>query len=232
MIEIRCKATGSKGNMYVISDSNHNLLILELGLGERDCKSIPNYQVDAILVSHHHSDHDYPFKNERMSDEMKKCNYKVYTCDDLEPLHYYKFNDYEVIPFENEHNVKCYSYLIKVENQTILFTTDSKIIPKINHKIDYFMVECNYDVETWKDAIEHFKVVQPSRLLHLSNVCDNHCSLEYNQAYFSELGYRPKGIFHIHKSNSGLLDTEKAKGIMKQFTDNYIIVNSGDRITI
>lgn len=235
MLEIRCRKTGSQGNHYYIVNNHHRILELELGVTDRDVCQAPNSIVDAILVSHEHQDHDKVMKNKmydnvRMSDIMRNKGYKVYTCEDLEPLQLYKFGDWEIVPIENEHNVKCYSYFIKVDGKTILFTTDSTIIPKVNVKVDYFMVECNYDMETWSDIVSCKNNLEQE--LHLANVRSNHCSLEYNIEYFSNLGYRPKGIFTIHKSCSGLLNEDKCKNELSKFTDNYVLLNKFDRIVI
>lgn len=69
-MQLKCLASGSRGNAYVLSDSENNMLLLDAGISIKDIKIGIDFKVSNLkgaLISHDHSDHAYALKDlERM----------------------------------------------------------------------------------------------------------------------------------------------------------------------
>lgn len=233
-MRFECITTGSKGNCYILTNKENQSLVLDLGVAPRFFNFLLPNNVDGILISHNHNDHNKKIKDELMSDIMIQKGYEVITPNDIETEQLFRLGDFEIVAYNNTHNIKCYSYLIRADGDIYLFTTDSSTIPLIEDvMIDYFIVECNFDLASLNKRVAEVKeAVDQREFVHLKNVYENHCSLEYNISYFENLGYRPQAILSIHKSNSGLLDIEKAHNELSKFTDKHFIVENGMRLKI
>jgi hypothetical protein len=82
--------------------------------------------------------------------------------------------------------------LIRVGGDTVLFATDTRLLPKVNNvKIDYFIVEVNY-IERIREQVVLSD--NESNGLHLNGIYQNHHSLESAVEYFESLPYKPKKL--------------------------------------
>jgi len=190
-MEIRCIATGSKGNCYSITVDNETIL-LDCGIGYKDIVRGIDYQigsVKAVLLSHMHGDHSCAYKN------FIKSGIPIYTNDEtvkhfeivsgelmigLPELKSHKISDtYTVIPFYLPHTttfresmelVSCpnFGWLIIAGKEKILYMTDFEYCKYSfkKQKINHFIVECNY-------VDEYVDVDEPN----YKHVLKGHCSL-------------------------------------------------------
>ena len=134
----------------------------------------------------------------------------------------YKLGSFEIIPLPAIHNVECRAYLIRVGGDTVLFATDTRLLPKVNNvKIDYFIVEVNY-IERIREQVVLSD--NESNGLHLNGIYQNHHSLESAVEYFESLPYKPKKIITIHKSNSGLFDENCVVDELSRFAKEGVAV--------
>lgn len=134
----------------------------------------------------------------------------------------YKLGIFEIIPLPAIHNVECRAYLIRVGGDTVLFATDTRLLPKVNNvKIDYFIVEVNY-IERIREQVVLSD--NESNGLHLNGIYQNHHSLESAVEYFESLPYKPKKIVTIHRSNSGLFDEKCVVEELSRFTKGNVAV--------
>jgi hypothetical protein len=134
----------------------------------------------------------------------------------------YKLGSFEIIPLPAIHNVECRAYLIRVGGDTVLFATDTRLLPKVNNvKIDYFIVEVNY-IERIREQVVLSD--NESNGLHLNGIYQNHHSLESAVEYFESLPYKPKKIVTIHKSNSGLFSKSETIAELSRFAKETVSV--------
>ena len=134
----------------------------------------------------------------------------------------YKLGSFEIIPLPAIHNVECRAYLIRVGGDTVLFATDTRLLPKVNNvKIDYFIVEVNY-IERIREQVVLSD--NESNGLHLNGIYQNHHSLESAVEYFESLPYKPKKIVTIHRSNSGLFDEKCVVDELSRFAKESVAV--------
>lgn len=219
MTTIKCISTGSLGNLYLL-ECNDETLIIELGvdyntflLNIDDIK-----RVVGCLYSHEHKDH----LNSKTKTQLENCNINILSYRNTQIGKRYKLGNYDIIPLPSTHNVECRSFLIKANGEYILFATDTSQLPKVNVKVDYFIIEVNYLESLREEAI----IKDSNNLTHLRGIFFNHNSLEETIEYFESLNYKPKKIITIHKSNSGLFSKTKVLDALKKYSNEVYVAEN------
>lgn len=220
MLTLKVIGTGSLGNMYLLNYNGENLLI-ELGMPYKDLLLNINdiNSIVGCLCSHlEHFDHN----NDKTNNELSKIGIKILSHNNTQIGKRYKLGSFEIVPLPCIHNVECRGYLIKVGGDTLLFATDTRLLPKVkNVKFDYFIVEVNY-IEVIREQV--VLTDNESNGLHLNGIYKNHHSLESAVEYFESLDYKPKYIITIHKSNSGLFNEEKVIQELSRFAKEEVCI--------
>ena len=219
MLTLKVIGTGSLGNMYLLAYDGEKLLI-ELGMPYKDLLlNIDDINsVVGAIYGHSHIDHALP----KTIEEVKKVGLKILCPTNTKIGKRYKLGSFEIIPLPAIHNVECRAYLIRVGGDTVLFATDTRLLPKVNNvKIDYFIVEVNY-IERIREQV----VLSDSESngLHLNGIYQNHHSLESAVEYFESLPYKPKKIVTIHRSNSGLFSESETIDELSRFAKETVSV--------
>lgn len=195
-------ASGSKGNATYI-ETNKTKILIDAGISYKQLKdrlelnNIELTNLDAILVTHEHSDHVM-----HLASIAKKTNAKIYiSSESFENLSYavlndlslnktfhinvekrYAINDITFVPIQLFHDTKnAYGFLFKIENQNIAYITDTgHILPKyygLLKQMNVLIIESNHDVEMLLNSNRDYRLKQ--RILsnkgHLSN--DECCSI-------------------------------------------------------
>ena len=166
MISIKSYGSGSKGNLYLVSNSNTNI-ILECGLEFNEIKKMLNKNklqfsnINACMTSHHHIDHsqaisfiyDYNIPCYCTNETRLRYNLGYENVVPLNDNKLYKINDIQVISLKVNHgSTECYGFIFKDEDNMILFITDFMECKK-NLKpfaFNEIFIECNYIEELWK----------------------------------------------------------------------------------
>lgn len=237
-MKLKCNATGSKGNSYYIQADNSKILLIEAGVNERQMLTGVSLDlIEGLIISHNHKDHNCYTPNKiTMGEKFANMGIPVYTCENIRENESIDLETFKIIPIEVEHDVKCFGFLILVDGKKILFATDSKMIPLIeNVKIDYFIVECNYQLDLMLQKIDELiedENANKYEIERYKRVYHNHCGLETLVDYFKGLGYYPKGIYTIHKSNSGLAYNEDIEETLRKYSDKVKVLEKGDKIKL
>ena len=166
MIKIKSYGSGSKGNLYLVSNSKTNI-ILECGL-EKDYilkllndNNLQFKDINACITSHYHQDHSMSIKYFDNYDIPCYITYDTKTRYNISDNNYiqlidnklYKINDIQVITLNVNHGAtECYGFIFKDKDNMILFLTDFMECKK-NLKAFAFneiFVECNYINELWE----------------------------------------------------------------------------------
>ena len=157
---LKCLGSSSSGNCYLL-ESDTECLILEAGIKFAEVKKALDFNVSKIVgvvCSHSHGDHfghaeEYLKSGIQVfaSEENHKSLSKEYLQQKVvRPGYWYKAGGFEITPFEVEHDVQCYGYIIRhSEMGSLLFATDSAFIRQNfkGVKLNHIMVECNYSEE-------------------------------------------------------------------------------------
>lgn len=224
MLELKCISTGSTANCYLLTNGKE-ILIIDMGIKYKQLLTeIDDLEkVVGAVLSHEHTDHNALNSKQRTSDLLEQIGIKIISPKNAELYKKYKLGSFEIIPIECYHNVICYGYVIKIDNQYVYFATDTQQMKRItNIKIDHFIVECNYCDYLCKEAMLNSE----TDLVHLQNIMRNHQSLNTLIDYFSNLGYKPKTIITIHKSNSGYFWSGDVKFELSKFADRLYIAHN------
>lgn len=240
-MEIIVLASGSKGNATYIQTKNTKILI-DAGISYLQLKNrllinnIKLEQLDAILVTHEHTDHI-----KYLSSIATKTKAKIYmssityceanrrqsgTLTNLEVLFLeankkYSIGDFYIVPITLSHDVdNCFGYLIKEvgsKNITYGYITDTGYIPdeyiSIIKNLQVLSIESNHDVKMLKESSRPWPLIQRilSRNGHLSN--DQCCN------YLKMLNYQNvKTVILSHISEECNLESIVLKEVTNTFS--------------
>lgn len=165
MIKIKSYGSGSKGNLYLVSNANTNI-ILECGLDFNEIKKMLNRNnlqfnnINACFTSHVHQDHsqsisylqDYNIPCYATNDTRIKYNLDYNNFIPLNDNKLYKINDIQIISLKVNHgSADCYGFIFKDKDNMILFITDFMECKKNlkPFKFNEIFIECNYIEELW-----------------------------------------------------------------------------------
>jgi len=155
-MEIKVIASSSSGNAYLVKEGQTEILI-ECGIQFKKLQQALDFRVSSLagcLVSHSHKDHS------RSVPDLLKIGCPVYmtaeTGSELGiPLshHYFvvpglwsRVGDFMVMPLGMKHDVPCVGfYIIAPSGESLLFATDTAEVLHRPERVDYLMLECNYE---------------------------------------------------------------------------------------
>lgn len=212
-------SSGSKGNCYIITDSNSHQLIIECGVSIKDIIPHINFDtIDGCIVSHSHKDHSSAIA------DLKRYGVKVYTNEELIAGTLSIINNWIILPIPTAHSVPCYSFIIHniKDHKQLLFVTDTR---EINNNIadqpfDLAMIEANYSE---KYIQEHFAELD-------NKGYENHLSVESVVEWLNSRQNKPKHICLIHLSGSGKITEIDAKNALKSSGYDCIVAKSGEEV--
>lgn len=221
-MRINILSTGSKGNCAIL-DNGKSKIMIDCGLRFADITThkafgkFSNYE--QLLITHSHNDHAKSLK-----DFAKYIDY-INTNNTANIV--YNFANWKVLPFEVQHNIKCYGYLIKdkISGKNVLWATDFNNIPVLGGvKIDVACLECNYDEQTVADKIINGIEIQ-------SNY-QTHNSLENLIQYLECMPNKPNLLLMLHKSNDGNLNKQSAIESVSSLADRVLIAKKDMEVEI
>lgn len=209
---LKCLATGSKANCYVLKRDNGEMLILDAGLPISEIKKGIGFDVENLkgcIVSHGHGDH--------VLGSSKLCHitpvWHPYESK-FKQQHTY-LGDFEINCFDLPHNgVENRGFIIRVDGQTICYMTDLEYCPYslTSQNIDTMIVECNY-----------MKNLVPDDLPNLQHKVLGHCELDTTIGILQGSLRTLKHIILVHMGQ-GTLDREKAMERIRDVVPEYITV--------
>ena len=213
-MKMKCLASGSRGNCYLLQSSEGETLIVECGVDIKEIKKALNFnfsKVAGCLVTHEHKDHCkemsklmdlgitvYLSEGTHKAAASDRIILKKYT---LKEMHVYEIGSFVVIPFGVKHDaLEPLGFMIShQECGKILFATDTYYIPYSfkNFEANHVMIECNYSKEIlmYNNQLEKLK----DRIIH------SHFELEdvkefFRANQFTEL--RDVILLHLSNANS------------------------------
>lgn len=234
--------SSSKGNGYLLTDSEGYTLILEAGIKLAEVKKKLNFdmsKVVGVFVSHEHGDHA------KFLEEYAAAGINVYVglnyiLDRIQNRHRIQVipvNGIQAYPFMMKafplkHDVPCNGLLIRhmeTKEQT-LFITDTFHIPYQFPNINHFVVEANYDIDIVRNHIAN-----GTANLHVINrVYESHMEIANTIDFLkSNVGKHCHSItlIHLSDSNSNALEfkskVERATGKVVQVADTNNVISLG-----
>ena len=146
--------SGSSGNCYLLIGEKE-ILILEAGMPFKQLLSIVSFDLSKVvgcLISHEHGDHASKAK-EYLSYGIE-CYSSIGTANALgekrikELIGVHQIGEFKVLAFATNHDsAEPVGFVIKHDEcGSILFATDTYLLPYAFEGINHYMIECNYSL--------------------------------------------------------------------------------------
>lgn len=209
---LKCLATGSKANCYVLKRDNGEMLILDAGLPISEIKKGIGFDVAKLkgaVITHSHKDHSLS------AEKLKQLTpvWEPYLSE--QKRQHTHLGDFDIQCFDLPHNgVENRGFIIRVDGQTICYMTDLEYCPYslTSQNIDTMIVECNY-----------MKNLVPDDLPNLQHKVLGHCELDTTIGILQGSLRTLKHIILVHMGQ-GTLDREKAMERIRDVVPEYITV--------
>lgn len=235
MIEVKCLASGSSGNSYMVDDGK-TALLLEAGITAK--KILSGYldvlpRVAGCLITHEHCDHS------RGAAGIAAAGIDLYATDGTfhgipEIRHPYRKNivraglqfnvgSWTVLPFETEHDAaEPVGFLIYsgAAREKLLFATDTYYLKNYFPGLSVIMIECNYSLPLLRKNVDAGLVDDALKI----RLMQSHFSLEHVKEFFKVTDLsRVRQIYLLHRS-TGNGDQELFECEIKQATGRPVTV--------
>ena len=232
MLEIQIKGSSSAGNNYVLTDGDTSIM-LEAGISPKKLvqKGVKLSKVIALLVTHEHGDHIKYAQDLLLSGsfdlwashgtlEAAGINRRSHVLKDHSEQ---KIGNWTILPFKTIHDDKKVrareplGFFIKSPSgERIVFATDTNMIKANFPKVNYWLVECNHDVELVRQS-SYPKFLQ-------DRIIKTHMSIDSCKEFFNrvDLSYT-KQIYLLHLSDANS-DPSRFKREIEEITGKPVTI--------
>lgn len=237
-MKLRVVGSSSAGNGYLLEASDGSQLILEAGCPPRAFRKsggMRTADVKAVLISHSHGDHA------KYAKDFVRAGIGVYStmemnehCAGVQPLttgETYGYGEFRVTPFEVEHDVPCFGYLVfHRECGPLLFATDCYNQHQVFKGIRHFLIEANYSDELLMKAMSDGTTPKAAA----DRIRLSHLSLEHCEEYVGMCDAKASAhtITLIHLSSRHARPDEFAMRIQKKTGVPTSIARQGTTINL
>lgn len=155
-------------------------------------------QLDALFITHTHSDHIKQLKVFSHLPVYSVCPLEIGTR--LTPYESFEINDLKITPIAASHDAEgCCGYLFEHEETSLVYLTDTGYVSKTNMELmknlDYYILESNHDVEMLMNTKRPFSL--KSRIYSdQGHLCNEDCAYVLSQV----IGEKTKEITLAHLS--------------------------------
>ena len=234
-MKVKVIASGSKGNCTLIQTDKIKILI-DMGIGYQQLASelekinLEPQSIDAILITHTHSDHI-----KGLPSLVKKTNLKVYMLEEMEPelvkkipqnnLHLYTnpliLEDLIINLIRISHDVEGVGFVIEHNNHSLVYLTDTgyinrKYIPLMKNR-DLYIIESNHDEEMVMEG--PYPYILKQRVISDKGHLSNHATAEY---LLETVGNNTKQIILAHISENNNTEELALNTTKNLLTENNI----------
>lgn len=187
-MKLQVLGSSSSGNCYLIEINNKEKLILDAGVNFKEVQQKLKFKFDGIegvLITHEHMDHLKYATNFALNGinvyasagTLKKQNLTGHRFKIIKALQQFEIGNFIILPFDTQHDAaEPLGFLIqhKITGEKLLYATDTYYIKYKFNKLNYLLLECNYNKQTAKENVEN-GVINKTRYTRL---LESHFSLE------------------------------------------------------
>lgn len=219
-MNLKVLGSSSSGNCYLI-EVNNEKLILDAGVNFKIVQKELNFNfngIEGVLITHEHMDHLkyatnfalYGIDIYASAGTFQKQNLVGHRFKVIKALKQFEVGNFVILPFDTQHDAaEPLGFLIqhKITGEKLLYATDTYYIKYKFNKLNYLLLECNYNKEIAKENAEN-GVINKTRYTRL---LESHFSLDNVIKFLksNDLSY-VKNIILCHLS-----DTNSNQDIMQ-----------------
>lgn len=214
-MKLKVLGSSSSGNCYLIEANNNEKLILDAGVNFKIVQKELNFNFDgikAVLITHEHMDHLkyatnfalYGIDIYASQGTFRKLNLVGHRFKVIKALQQFEIDNFIVLPFDTQHDAtEPLGFLIqhKITGEKLLYATDTYYIKYKFNKLNYLLIECNYNKEIAKENVKN-GVINKTRYTRL---LESHFSLDNVIKFLksNDLSYANNIILcHLSDTNS------------------------------
>lgn len=216
-------ATGSSGNAVLITCKPANKaqfkILFDMGISYKRLEKALS-EASFVFISHRHGDHINPSAYNKLTIEHPKTtiisNQDVYeftqekglSSPDIilnEGMTGY-LGDVKVTAFYNYHGVQCNGWILELEGETLLYSTDlsttleySEYLRENKKQVDYLLLEGNYDVNVYHYYV-HLKGSSVEDLFNAGSA--RHLPIQEWESFKNEFTHSESKIEMLHTSST------------------------------
>lgn len=230
MIDIKALASGSAGNCYRVSDGR-TALLLDAGIPIKRIQAGVDYRLSEIagaLISHKHMDHaravyDLAKRGILIAGPSEVAD--TFTSSRalrLRSLHPATIDSWRVTPFQVQHDVECYGYMLdsRHNGERLIYITDAESVRYGFSHVNYMMLEANYSAAIL--AANAINGIITNELA--ARIAQTHMSIEHAAGILETLDpreLRQVWLLHLSDSNS---NAEAFRRIAKRATGAEVYI--------
>jgi len=232
-MEIKCLASSSKGNCYVIDDGVSSIM-LDCGIQWKKIQQLLNFKTSDLsgcLISHSHGDHVSGVKDAIKSSidcymsgaTAKEINVSGHRVKIIQPLKQFKIGSWTILPFPLEHDVFNLGYLLSNGTEKILYITDTYYCRYKFDGVTHLLIECNHSYVILDQRAADGSVPLPM----INRLMKSHFSLENVKKFIlaNDMS-QVREIYLIHLSD-GNSNAEQFQREIQELTGKIVHIAEG-----
>lgn len=241
-MDLKVIGTGSKGNLYVLTDDEGYSLILEAGMSLSEVKKHLDFdltKVIGLLCTHSHMDHSKYLKDFAsagiqcyLSEETSKARgLKSHRTTIVKELKKFEMDRWEIMPFDVHHDVHCLGFLLKHKptGNKIMFLTDSYFCKYSFKGVNNFIIEANYS----EKIIDEKMYSGESHKFLRDRIIESHMSLETTCELLSKNDLtKTNNIVLIHLSDTNSNARKFQETVSNQTAKTVTVAENGLNIPL
>lgn len=229
-------ASGSKGNACIIEVEGLRLMI-DCGTTKRyltqsfDSLGLTFGDIDAVLVTHNHSDHTSQLKHFTHAEIFSPVKHDWET-NLVNPYEGFEFNGISILPIKTSHDDESsVGYLIEAAGQKLVYVTDTGYVREQDIEIlknaETYIFESNHDPEMLMLTTRPYHIKQ--RILS----DEGHLSNEDAALVLSKLvSERTREVVLAHLSLQANTETLAISTVTEKLNDKSVIVKAARQFEI
>jgi len=231
MLEIKCLASGSKGNSYFVDCDTP--LLLDAGIPWKQIQQKSNFETSRLsgcLITHSHMDHCKAVKDAVRSGVS--CYMSAETADAIgvkghriklvRPLERFVVGLWTVLPFDTVHDAPGSLGFLAADRRgnKLVYLTDTAYCKYRFSGVTHFMVECNYSLDILRENVASGVVTSELK----NRLIKTHMGLDTTKGLLlaNELdNVREIWLLHMSENNG---DAGRFKREVQELTGKMVVV--------
>jgi phosphoribosyl 1,2-cyclic phosphodiesterase len=196
--------SSSRANLYEVISNDGERLLIECGCTWKQLTKKLNFDLSNImgcLLSHIHKDHS------KCAKDVSKAGIKI---PELEFMKIIDIGPFRILPFELVHDVDCLGFVIRCDNEYLLYAIDTAYIrQRFAYPFSIIALECSFDKSILQNHIDTKSINEIVTKRLLNSHQEKSVCLNYLQKFCDLSQCREIHLLHMSNSNIDKKETIK-----------------------